>query len=148
MLTKIAPPLNLDFLRQNFWHKVDIGGPDECWPWRMSTGAHGYGQTWDGITVRLAHRCAWTLAHGPIPAGLTVDHVCRNRPCCNPAHLRLLSNVANATDNGQGRKTHCPQGHPYAGDNLYVNPQGHRLCRACRRVHKEAHYERKRNGAS
>ena len=86
------------------------------------------------VQALLAHRVAWSLANDEqIPDGLTVDHLCRVRRCCNPLHLRLLSNVANATDNGQRRKTHCPQGHEYQGANLYVAPNGHRRCRSCAR---------------
>lgn len=125
--------LDLDYLRRTeWWGKVEVGGPAGCWPWTRSTGSHGYGQTWDGVTVRLAHRVAWALHHGQqVPDGLTVDHECRNRICCNPAHLRLLSNVDNATDNGHGRKTHCPAGHPYDHLNTYTDPKGARRCRTC-----------------
>lgn len=129
---RTAPPINLDYMKANFWSKVEVGGPDDCWLWRQSSGSHGYGQTWDGNTVHLAHRVAWELTYGSITDRLTVDHICRVRRCCNPAHLRLLPNVENATDNGHGRKTHCPSGHPYSGANLYIQPSnGSRRCRAC-----------------
>ncbi len=79
----------------------------------------------------MAHRLTWAAYVGD-PGDHTVDHICRNRRCQNYVrHLRLLSNVENATDNGQGRKTHCPAGHAYAGDNLYISPAGDRRCRAC-----------------
>jgi hypothetical protein len=111
--------------------------PDGCHLSNYSVGSHGYSQIgWvEGgqRTVTLGHRVAWIAAHGPIPARLTIDHVCRVRRCVNVAHLRLLSNVENATDNGQGRKTECPRGHPYDERNTYVNRRGHRLCRACAR---------------
>jgi hypothetical protein len=132
------PRINIDIEHlneRNWWSKVDVRGPDECWPWKQSRGSHGYGQTWDGTHVTLAHRVAWVLHHQQqIPNGLTVDH----RPeclriCCNPAHLRVCSNVKNATNNGQGWKTHCPRGHPYEGANLYTTPKGHRRCRQCAR---------------
>jgi hypothetical protein len=128
----MGPPIDTDWLApRDWWHDVEIGASDECWPWVKSTASHGYGQTWDGTTVRLAHRVAWTLANGPIPAGMTIDHLCRNRRCCNPAHLRLLTNLENARDNGPARRTHCPRGHEYAGENLYVSPRGDRRCRVC-----------------
>jgi hypothetical protein len=128
-----SAPIDVEwFTDDDWWEHVDVHAPDECWPWMQSCGSHGYGQTWDGRTVRLAHRVAWTLVHGPIPEDMTVDHICRNRPCCNPWHLRLLSNVDNARDNGAARRTHCPQGHPYDEANTYVNARGHRQCRACR----------------
>jgi hypothetical protein len=135
-----GPSLDVRYLLEHDWWKdVDIGDDDACWPWLQSTASHGYGQTWDGITVRLAHRVAWTLTHGAIPPDMTIDHVCRNRRCCNPAHLRLLPNVENARLNGNGDKTHCPRGHEYAGANLYVAPRGDRRCRECARtVHRRA----------
>lgn len=113
--------------------RVDTSDEQSCWPWRLSLGSHGYGNAWDGRTVTVAHRLAWILANGAIPDGLTVDHVCHNRRCCNPSHLRLLSNVENATDQGQRQKMYCPAGHEYAGANLYVDPEGHRRCRQCAR---------------
>lgn len=116
----------------SWWSKVDIKDVSECWPWTQSTASHGYGQTWDGITVRLAHRVAWSLHYGQqVPTGMTIDHKCHNRVCCNPDHLRVLPNVINATDNGQGDKTHCPSNHEYSGSNLYIDPKGHRRCREC-----------------
>lgn len=124
-----------------FWSHVAVGDPDDCWLWLRSSGSHGYGQTWDGTTVRLAHRIAWELTHGPIPNDLTIDHVCRVRTCCNPAHLRLLSNLANASDNGQARRTHCPQGHEYTKENTYVrtNRKGpSRSCRICMTARNKA----------
>src|SRR5262245_2521405 len=68
-----------------FWPKVDVRGPDECWPWIAGKGA-GYGSFWlDGRNV-TAHRVAFFLANGkwPDPFGC---HSCDNHPCCNPAHI-------------------------------------------------------------
>jgi hypothetical protein len=123
-----------------FFDSVDVRGEDDCWLWLKSVGSHGYGQaSWatNGKSAgTTAHRVAWMAAIGPIPDGLTVDHRCRVRRCCNPRHLRLLANVDNARDNGQGKKATCPRGHPYVGDNLYVTPRGHRRCRACAAIHR------------
>jgi hypothetical protein len=128
---KVAPQLDLDYLSKSFWTKVDIRSENECWPWKLSTGSHGYGQTWDKITVRVAHRCAWELTYGRIPVGLTIDHLCRNRRCCNPQHLRLLTNLENASSNGNAIKTHCLRGHLFDEENTYVDRKGHRRCRQC-----------------
>ena len=126
----------------NWWSRVDVRGADDCWPWRLSLGSHGYGQTWDGLQVRLAHRVAWSLHYGTqVPEGMTIDHSCHTRSCCNPAHLRVMTNVENATDNLQGCKVQCPAGHPYDATNTYVDPKGHRRCRQCardRRRHVDA----------
>lgn len=130
-----------------FWSKVEIGEPDECWAWRYHVGSHGYGSIgWsaEGVSRNTtAHRVAWMLAHGtPVPVGLTVDHLCRVRVCCNPAHLRLLSNVANASDNGMARRVQCIHGHAYTPDNTYYGPEGHRRCRTCARLAHEARRKR------
>jgi hypothetical protein len=114
----------------------------DCLVSKYSTGSHGYSQIgWhvEGRRVMgLGHRVAWIAARGPIPDGLTVDHVCRNRRCINVAHLRLLTNVENARDNGMARRQHCPAGHPYSEENTYHDPAGHRRCRACIALRKAA----------
>ena len=148
--------LDLAWLRKrDWWANVGVNDPEACWPWLQSVGSHGYGQTWDGTHVTLAHRVAWALHNDQqVPDGMTIDH----RPeciriCCNPDHLRPLSNVENATDNGQGRKTHCPRGHPYSGDNVryYTNPRTgtkDRRCLECQRMRNARRYDkpRKRGG--
>lgn len=70
-----------------FWSKVDVRGPDECWPWKAGTDGAGYGKLKvDGRDVS-SHRIACEITHGPIPSGLFALHSCDNPPCCNPAHL-------------------------------------------------------------
>lgn len=65
-----------------FWAKIDQRGPDDCWPW-LAGRSKGYGQ----FLNYLAHRIAWFLTHGEIPAGAVIRHTCDNPPCCNPNHL-------------------------------------------------------------
>ncbi|HEY2644066.1 MAG TPA: HNH endonuclease signature motif containing protein [Galbitalea sp.] len=78
---------------------VDIQ-PDGCWISRYSTGSHGYAQIgwWaEGKShMVLAHRAAWVEANGPVPVGMTLDHLCKVRRCVNPAHLRVLTNLENS----------------------------------------------------
>lgn len=88
----------------------------------------------DGKIVR-AHRQAWIEANGPIPEGMTVDHVCYRRDCINTEHLRLLSHSENTklsrTNIARRAKTRCPQGHPYDGNNTYIDKRGSRYCKTC-----------------
>lgn len=85
---------------ERFWPKVDVGEPNECWEWKASK-RNGYGQ----FRVRRmpslrmgAHRFAWTVTHGKIPAGMCVLHKCDNPPCCNPSHLLLGNHADNMVD--------------------------------------------------
>jgi hypothetical protein len=115
-----------------FWAKVDRRGPDDCWPWTGSTNNRGYGVHM--VKDRAyAHRRAWTLTNGAIPAGLFIDHTCHNRDkscaggwtcphrrCCNPSHLEPVTGRVNVlrADTLPARnvaKTHCPKGHPLDG---------------------------------
>lgn len=80
---------------EKFWAKVDRRGPDECWPWLGCLSTMGYGRAGK---KGYAHRLAWRLMRGPIPAGHYVLHRCDNPPCCNPSHLFLGDAAANARD--------------------------------------------------
>lgn len=84
-----------------FWSRVEVGTQGQCWPWRKALDSHGYGILWlsrdaDGRQrFATAHRVAWELANGVPPASLTLDHLCRNPRCCNPAHMELVTNAVN-----------------------------------------------------
>jgi hypothetical protein len=124
-----------------FWTKVDK--TEDCWHWTAGK-SHGYGRFGSkrygcrkGQTT-MAHRIAYELLVGPIPEGMTLDHLCRDRGCCNPDHLEPVTLRENILRGGgfaaqHAAKTHCPQGHPYSGGNLLIE-DGHRRCRTCVRA--------------
>jgi len=110
-----------------------------CWNWLGAKWDKGYGQFCLNGRRVLAHRFAWEQVHGPILPGLTIDHLCRNRGCVNPAHMETVPNRVNVL-RGVGhtaenaRKTHCPAGHPYEPPNLIFDAEGRRRCRHCMRL--------------
>jgi hypothetical protein len=85
-----------------------------------------------------------------IPEDLTLDHLCRNRACCNPWHLEPVTAVVNvmrgvAPTAQHARATECVSGHPFDDENTYRNPTtGQRSCRACARVYQRELRRRRR----
>lgn len=119
-------------LAERFWAKVDK--TEGCWNWTASRQARAsYGQINVGGRPMLAHRVAWELERGPVPAGMQLDHLCRNRACVNPAHLEPVTLRVNVL-RGVGptavnaAKTECKRGHTL--DDAYVY-KGMRFCRTC-----------------
>jgi len=117
-----------------FWGKVDASG--DCWSWSASVGSHGYGQfrVWGDRTMVTAHRMAWTILVGPVPEGMTLDHLCRNRRCVNPDHLEVVTRGENIrrgySPSTMARQSGvCGRGH----SEWYTRPgpEGHRRCRTC-----------------
>lgn len=99
-----------------FWTKVDMRGVTECWPWKASKYGHGHGQFAPFPNQRPmgAHRIAYALLRGPIPAGMCVCHKCDNPPCCNPDHLFLGTPGDNVRD-ARSKKRMCHgEAHPCA----------------------------------
>lgn len=118
-------------LEERFWSKVDRRGPDECWPWMACLSPGGYGR-FNITTGRAinAHRMAHQLHHGITVAPTDdVDHLCFNRSCCNPGHLRALPASDNRRRTRPALATHCPRGHEY--DESRNGTTGRRYCRAC-----------------
>lgn len=124
--------------QERYWAKVKQNGPDECWPWKASLTIHGgYGQfnPTRKRTVR-AHRYGYELAHGPIPAGLTVDHLCGNKSCQNPTHMELVTHGENARRGNAGRSSDvCRNGHRRTPANTARWSRGdgtyYQVCRTC-----------------
>lgn len=126
-------------LEDRLWAKVRVL-PSGCWEWTGHT-SHGYGKISRGRRgegMVGTHVAAYELVVGLVPRGLQLDHLCRVRRCCNPAHLEPVTCRENLR-RGNGwsgrhyRKTHCPAGHPLDGANLsrYHLRRGERKCLTC-----------------
>lgn len=127
-----------------------------CIEWTGGLNGVGYGQFYRGKkhagdTGKIyAHRWSYEFFVGPIPEGLHLDHLCRNPKCVNPEHLEPVTcreNLLRGTGVSARHavKTHCPAGHPYAGDNLYRHPtKGQRYCRTCVRIRAQDKRDRKK----
>jgi hypothetical protein len=88
---------------ERFWSKVDKGG--ECWEWIGSIGGHGYGTFYAGPKTYVpAHRFAYVTTYGEIPTSIHVDHICRNRRCVNPKHLRAATHKQNIENHNGARR--------------------------------------------
>lgn len=124
-------------VEQRFWGKVDGGEVAECWEW-LGTRSNGYGRFVGGGGRRvIAHRWAYESLIGPIPDGLHLDHLCRNRACVNPWHLDPVTTQVNVRRSPitNGNLTHCRRGHPFDAENTYVYTSDdvrRRVCRTCR----------------
>lgn len=141
--------------------------PDGCWVWMRGLNEKGYGRidvSLDGgYASRRCHRVAYEAIVGPVPDGLVLDHLCRNRACWNPSHLEPVTseeNLARGAPNklptpeaarlGRERssavrkaRTHCKHGHEYTKENTRRDRRdGSRVCRECQRIAALRRYHR------
>ena len=140
--------------QDRFWPRVNKDGPlwngTPCWEWlgRIDRGGYG-GFKADGYRWMGAHVFAYENLVGPVPAGLVIDHLCRNRRCVNPDHMEPVIFAENIL-RGTGptavnkRKTHCIRGHEFTPENTYIHKKyGGRMCRECHRERGRVSWKRR-----
>lgn len=127
-----------------------------CWVWQRSNNGRGYGFAYRNGARIYAHRAFYEDRNGPIPAGLVIDHLCRNPSCVNPEHLEVVLQRENM------RRAHWPTSRPkptprefcrkglhrFTPENTIIDPSRGRVCRECRRVYKREWYLRRRSSAA
>lgn len=111
----------------------------DCWTWDLQHDHNGYALVRLSNPRRTArvHRVLYEFLVGPIPDGMELDHLCRNRGCVNPAHLEPVTHRENMLRGDtvaatNARATHCKHGHEFTAANTYWRPDGDRDCRCCR----------------
>ena len=129
-----------------FLDKISVG--DGCWEWQATGHPRGYGYFWPhGKIWQYAHRYSYELFVGPIPPGLSIDHLCRNPKCVRPDHLEPVTQRENVL-RGEGvaaqaaRRVVCPRGHPYDRSD-----GKQRYCSICIRAYARE-WKRRRSAAA
>lgn len=148
--TELRIEITQQFLR-GFFSRIEVNKESGCWEWTGFVSSSGYGGFKVSGQSQWAHRVAYSAFVESLPLGkgrgaYCVDHLCRNRKCCNPAHLQKVvwrENIlrGNGPSARQSRQTHCMNGHLLSGGNVYRKPSAPntRNCLICMREYSRAY---------
>ena len=119
-------------LREQGRGKVEVEW-EGCCVWTGGLNEKGYGMVrTDCRTKRRAHRVIWEKYKGKIVAGMVLHHKCRNRRCCNPEHLEMVTRAEHvALHMERPTSNRCGKGHEFTPENTYIRTGGARVCRKC-----------------
>lgn len=121
--------------------RIDAQG---CWVWMGSRNVAGYGRIVHRRKHYAAHRLSYNIFVGPIPDGLHIDHLCKNKSCVNPSHLEAVTPRVNTLRSDcaaavNARKTHCKRGHELTPDNIVRTRVGRNCLKCSREYHRTRH---------
>lgn len=116
-----------------FWARTKT---TDCIIWTGAQNSRGYGCFAVDGKSELAHRLAYMDKVGPIPDGMTIDHLCRVHSCVNPDHLEVVTQGENNRRAGLRIGGLCKRGHEITEANLYINSKGRKECDDCRRIQR------------
>jgi hypothetical protein len=123
---------------KSFFERVEPITETGCWIWKGYVRKDGYGEVSFHGKKKQVHRLSYEYLVGPIPLGLTLDHLCRVTCCVNPKHLEPVTAVENCMRGAScmalnAKKTHCIRGHEFNKENTRISANG-RVCRECLKV--------------
>jgi hypothetical protein len=101
-------PMTRDVTKETLKDNVDVDPVTGCWIWKWAKHDAGYGMKQHRGKVTRVHRIAYELFAGEIPVGLHVCHRCDCRPCCNPEHLFLGTDMDNQRDSQMKGRNKIP----------------------------------------
>jgi len=118
-----------------------------CWEWLGAKSSHGYGIVYNNHKINYVHRLTFYQYKYSIPKGKQIDHLCRNRICCNPHHLEIVTPKTNvlrgiSSQAKNKRKTHCKNGHEFTKENTIIQNGDNRRCRKCHYDYNNRRYKK------
>jgi len=134
------------FDHEKFLSKV-IAKEKDCWRWSGFINNYGYGEMIINGKSYRTHRISFSIFNGELIDGMVIDHICKNKSCINPDHLRQVTQKFNCLDNSSSplaensRKTHCKNGHELTEDNIYKK-KNWRCCLACKKIDHIRHNQK------
>lgn len=124
---------------ERFFSKIKVNQNNNCWEWQGALQS-GYGFLAQDKVSHRVHRVSYKIFKGSLIKGMVIDHICRNKSCVNPDHLRQVDQHTNTFENSENimaknkQKTHCKRGHEFTIENTTKEKTG-RSCRECRKMY-------------
>ena len=136
-MAQVTPIMNREQLKR-FTKNIQLDILTGCWIWSGYVMKIGYGVISFYNKPFYAHRLSYTYFNGKIPERLELDHLCRNKACCNPRHLEAVTHKENLNRGIRKQrykhKEYCIRGHKMADTNLKVCSDGYKRCKTCKAI--------------